>query len=260
MNLTLGQKIVTKLRSLRVVAQSKLDQIDLRPFERVTTPDSFPDLCFYSPTRSLRTEMRHGPDREPETRSWIDTIPHGSILWDVGANVGSFSVYAAKRGLRVVAVEPMPHNVLLLTRNIALNDVADLCEVLPTALTQFDGPATMRFSSLEFGSAGHGFGTHDFFRGGLRQEAILRFRLAGLSMATAISEMKLPPPSHLKVDVDGIDDLVIYGAGQFLNGVQGICCETKLPPGRVEALVDFLSSDGLVVSHQSHRNTFFVRR
>ncbi len=258
--LSMIRKIVTKVRSLKVKVQSQLDAFDLRPFERTTTPDDFPDLIFSSPTRALRVEMRHGPDREPETRSWIDTIPQGSVLWDVGANVGSFSIYAAKRGLRVVAVEPMPHNLLLLTRNIALNAVDDMCEVLPIALSRLDGPAMMSFSSLEFGSAGHGFGTVDFFRGGRRQEAISQFRLAGLSLATAVMAMKLPAPSHLKIDVDGIDDQIVYGAEQFLAGVNGVCCETKLPLGRVEALFDFLSANGLELSHRSHRNAFFVRR
>ena len=35
--------------------------------------------------------------KEPETLEWIDSIPGGSILWDVGANIGLYSIYAAKK-------------------------------------------------------------------------------------------------------------------------------------------------------------------
>ena len=45
--------------------------------------------------------------KEPETLEWIDSLPEGSVLWDVGANVGLYSVYAAKkRRCRVWAFEP----------------------------------------------------------------------------------------------------------------------------------------------------------
>ena len=34
---------------------------------------------------------------EPETLQWIDEMPRGSVLWDIGANVGIYSSYAAKK-------------------------------------------------------------------------------------------------------------------------------------------------------------------
>ena len=34
--------------------------------------------------------------KEPDTLAWIDLIPEGSLIWDIGANVGLYSVYAAK--------------------------------------------------------------------------------------------------------------------------------------------------------------------
>ena len=32
--------------------------------------------------------------KEPETLEWIDGLPEGCVLWDIGANVGLYTVYA----------------------------------------------------------------------------------------------------------------------------------------------------------------------
>ena len=203
MSLSLQERLSIKARSIWTKFGEIRDSRGLRALERTTTPDEFPKLAFYSPTRSLTLEMRRGPNREPETREWIDSIPVGSVLWDVGANVGSFTIYAAKLGLRVVAVEPMPHNLLLLVKNIALNEVGGSCTVLPVAMSSNNGPAPMSLSSLRFGSAGHGFGVFDKFRDGNLKLAELEFGLSGVTVATAISQMGLPAPTHLKIDEIG---------------------------------------------------------
>ena len=45
--------------------------------------------------------------KEPETITWLDRLEEDDVLWDVGACVGSYSIYAAvRRGVRVVAFEP----------------------------------------------------------------------------------------------------------------------------------------------------------
>src|SRR5437660_7162357 len=55
--------------------------------------------------------------KEPETLTWIDAIPQRSVLWDVGANIGLYSCYAAKvRDCRVFAFEPSVFNLELLAR------------------------------------------------------------------------------------------------------------------------------------------------
>ena len=35
--------------------------------------------------------------KEPETLEWIDDFPNYAILWDIGANIGLYSLYAAKK-------------------------------------------------------------------------------------------------------------------------------------------------------------------
>ena len=65
---------------------------------------------------------------EPETIGWLDTLAADDILWDVGANVGMYSIYAARfRRCKVIAFEPESQNFAVLVRNISLNGLQDLC-------------------------------------------------------------------------------------------------------------------------------------
>ena len=49
-------------------------------------------------------------EKEPETIAWIDDMEPGEILFDVGANIGIYTLYAASRGVRVIAIEPVFEN------------------------------------------------------------------------------------------------------------------------------------------------------
>lgn len=206
--------------------------------------------------------MRRFAEVEPETRGWIDAIPAdgSSVLWDVGANVGVFSIYAAMRGIRVVAVEPAPHNLMLLTRNVALNRLETVLTVLPNALADVPQTAMMKLSSLEFGSARHGFGTTEMFRGRTPRDPICEFSLVGTSLDRAVSDLQLPGPTHIKIDVDGIELAILVGAHDALRHVAGLCVELKHNEQMVDAIVGLLGRHGLFLESRSVRNGFFVRR
>jgi FkbM family methyltransferase len=237
------------------------DSRDLRALNRFVRPHNYASLRFASPTRSLKTEMLRGPDREEETRRWIESIPQdgSATLWDIGANVGSFTIFAASLGIPVVAIEPMPHNILLLTKNIVLNNLQDRVVVIPMAVSNRPATATLSMSSLQFGSAGHGFGTDQMFRGRVKEVSPAAFQTVGMSIDTVVEVFCLPSPSHLKVDVDGIDDEVIYGSSSVLMETQSICCEMKLDNPRCELLIHFLESHGFQLQHRTRRNGFFYR-
>ena len=59
--------------------------------------------------------------KEPETIDWIDSFDPHSVFWDFGANVGTYSVYAASKGHFVVCFEPSSREFEILKRNLELN-------------------------------------------------------------------------------------------------------------------------------------------
>jgi len=61
--------------------------------------------------------------KDPETMAWIDSFHQHSVFWDFGANIGAYSIYAAKKGHSVVCFEPSDREYEILKRNIELNHV-----------------------------------------------------------------------------------------------------------------------------------------
>ena len=97
--------------------------------------------------------------KEPGTVSWIEEMSEGEVLLDVGANVGLYSLCAARfRGARVFAFEPESQNFALLNANIHRNGLQDAVLAYSVALsdeTRFD---SLYLSSFEPGGSCHAFG------------------------------------------------------------------------------------------------------
>ena len=72
-------------------------------------------LSFVAPNGLNHFRIDSFSTKEPETLDWIDNIPLGSVLWDIGANIGLYSCYAARsRNCQVIAFEPSVFNLELL--------------------------------------------------------------------------------------------------------------------------------------------------
>jgi len=182
-------------------------------------------FVFSVPNALCRFRAATFATKEPETLEWIDTLPEGAVLWDVGANVGLYSVYAAKnRGCRVFAFEPSVFNLELLARNVRLNGVTDRVCLVPLALSDALGPSEMRMTSTEWGGALSTFG-RDYGWDGKAIRQVFGFRTLGLSMEDAVQRLGLPQPDYIKMDVDGIEHVILKGGGAVLRAVRGVLIE-----------------------------------
>jgi len=74
-------------------------------------------------------------------------ISHNDIVVDVGAHIGIFTLYAARMGKMVIAVEPEPRNYKWLFINTHLNNIKN-AKLLNIALSDFDGEAKLYVSSI----------------------------------------------------------------------------------------------------------------
>jgi hypothetical protein len=115
------------------------------------------EFRFAVPTGLTKWRADTFATKEPGTLSWIDGFSAGDVLWDVGANVGLYSIYAAViRNCSVVAFEPSVFNVECFTRNINLNKVVRQVSLVPVALSDEEGFQEFRMSTLEWGGGAFG--------------------------------------------------------------------------------------------------------
>jgi FkbM family methyltransferase len=61
------------------------------------------------------------PPDHPEMLVWRQVLRPGDLFVDVGANVGSYTIWAGDLGAEVIALEPAEDTFALLAENVALN-------------------------------------------------------------------------------------------------------------------------------------------
>jgi len=195
--------------------------------------------------------------KEPETLQWIDRIPRASVVWDVGANIGLYSCYAAKaRGCRVFAFEPSVFNLEALARNIFLNRLTELITIVPLPLSDELAVSKFRMTSTDWGAAMSTFG-QPYGHDGEPIKKIFEFSTIGLSMVDAVTLLKIPQPDYIKIDVDGIEHLILGGGAPVLSQVKSVLVEIN---DRFAVQADlaarFLREAGFVFKEKKHAEQF----
>jgi FkbM family methyltransferase len=168
------------------------------------TPEA--GLRYWLPNRALRID-------QTLLRNAAETVKPGSVVWDVGANMGLFSFAAA--GLagpagRIFSIEPDTTMTKLLRRSARLNPAAAPIEVIPCAVSDSISLARFKIASRSRTSnALEGFGLNQ--AGGVREvETVLTVTLDWLSEQISL-------PDVLKIDVEGAELAVLRGAARLLK-------------------------------------------
>lgn len=182
-------------------------------------------MMFHAPNSICEYRARSFAYKEPDTLSWLEDMPLNSVLWDIGANIGIYSVYAAiKSRARVFALEPSVFNLEFLSRNIFLNKLQGSVTILPVALSDKITPSLFKMSSLNWGGALSTFG-ESFDQHGNPLHSVFEYMTMGVTMDSLVSLFEIPAPSHIKIDVDGIEHFILRGGSEVLKNVKSVLIE-----------------------------------
>ncbi len=153
--------------------------------------------------------------KEPWTIAWIESMPAGAVLYDIGANVGSYTLVAAALGHTVVAIEPSFANFNRLCENVLLNDLGHKVIPLCVALGKEAGTPLME-QELTPG-----------YSGGAKRLMVWR---------TTLDALRDPTPIYVKIDVDGAETDLLTGAGHTIQPGDNFLVEvTNAQTASVEA-------------------------
>ncbi len=179
------------------------------------------NLKFFVPNEISNWRVKTFFDKEPETLEWIDSFHKDKkiIFWDIGANIGLYSIYAAIRhkNIEIVSFEPSTNNLRILSRNISINNLENIVKINQFALSdKANCHELMNESEFIEGYSMSTFSYNQDFEGNLLQ-AKNKYRLFGTSISNLIEQGILNVPNYIKIDVDGIEHKILSGAKQVLN-------------------------------------------
>ncbi len=193
--------------------------------------------------------------KEPETLDWIDTFEDNEVLWDIGANIGLYSLYAAKKkNCKVYCFEPSVFNLEILARNIYINNFINQIFICPFAVSDKNHISILKLQSKEWSGALSSF-DHDFGFDGKMITESCKYNVFGFKIDDICEKLGLENPDHIKIDVDGIEHIILSGADNLLLKVKSVHIEINDDfIEQANKCSEALLKAGLILSNKEHSN------
>ena len=187
-------------------------------------------IKFYSPSKIASYRVKTFFTKEPETIEWLNN--YGSeekCLYDIGANMGIYSIYYAKKfKSKVYAFEPSFRNLDLLCRNIKLNSLEKFIFLIPNPLSEkFLISDFFQLNSLP-GKAEATFNDEKIKNSIVKsinntnKNYTVNYKTLGLSIDNLIDLNVIEPPNLIKIDVDGNETDILKGCKRTIQNLKKI--------------------------------------
>mgnify|MGYP001177126951 CR=1 FL=1 len=181
-------------------------------------------IKFFTPNSISKWRVDTFFTKEPETLEWIDGFDGKNkiVFWDIGANIGLYSIYAAIKhnNIKVISFEPSTSNLRLLSRNISVNKLEDKVLINQMPLSDKENQyQTMNEPEFSEGHSMNTFGKNLDFEGKTFSPKN-NYKIIGTSINYLIKNNILDFPNYIKIDVDGIEHIILRGARDILSDIR----------------------------------------
>lgn len=177
-------------------------------------------VFFFIPSNFTKYRLVNFFNKEPDTLGWINNFKKKSIFFDIGANNGNYSIYAAVTHSsikEIFAFEPSFLNTRVLSRNISINKLNNKIKIIQLPLSNKTNKILeMSETTFEEGGAFNNFGEK------INSKSIIHsiknnYAILGTNLDYLINSKILPIPNYIKIDVDGIEHLILKGAKKTIE-------------------------------------------
>lgn len=199
-----------------------------QPIRTLSATNSVLDgLTYFCPNSMVLKRVSSWLDVEPDTIEWLNNFAHESLVIDVGANIGLYSIYSALVGAsKVIAVEPDPGNLYVLNSNIWLNR-PNLNNICVYAAAAYSKDGLINYYSNHPLVLGHALNQVEraiSYENVHTEFTNHEINMYALSLDTLIQSLSKDEIAHfqgkalLKLDVDSLELEILKGAKELLAG------------------------------------------
>lgn len=219
-------------------------------------------MSFYTPNEVCLFRANTFSIKEPEMLEWIEEFGGEGAFFDIGANIGIYSIYFAKvKEGNVYSFEPSVFNLRQLAKNISINDLSSQIKIVTNPLSNKTSLNSFIHSDISEGGALNAFGVNYGYDGSTINN-LVEYILLGFSLDEMFSNGILKEvPSMIKIDVDGIEHLILEGAKNLLtnNQVKSIYIEVNENfSEQSEQIYNILNSSGFTL-REKRRSEFLSK-
>jgi FkbM family methyltransferase len=160
--------------------------------------------------------------KETEVRKYIkDVMQAEDVFFDIGANIGVFSVYAAKMHPKstIYSFEPEYSNLNLLKNNILRNKVNEQVNIFSVGISDEAGFSKLHLSSTDAGAAVHTESKNNIVTTDEGYEVVWGEGIMTTTLDEFCQYLQIIP-NCLKIDTDGNELKILKGASSTLKNIR----------------------------------------
>jgi FkbM family methyltransferase len=191
-----------------------------RTFIRALPKRYAPTRLYVSPDSQMKYVLPGERAFDAELLQIVDLwIRPNSVVWDVGANIGVFGFAAASiaRHGKIIAIEPdcWLANLMIQSKMIPENSQLQI-EILCAAISNSVGVETLQIAMR--GRASNSLA----IAGGRTNQGGSRCEFSTVTLTLDWMLEYFAPPTFVKIDVEGAEQLVLEGASRLLSEIRPI--------------------------------------
>lgn len=191
--------------------------------------------------------------KEPETVHWIkEGFRFDEVFLDIGANIGIYTLFAktTHRDLNVISIEPFLPNYLRLNENLKLNKFLNVTPLL-VAFSDKNSITDFYSHDLRTGASGGQIDKNEDESGKSFNIASTQ-KIITMPVDFFVTYFADKFPNHIKIDVDGVEKLILNGMKATLDNPQLRSLLIEINPLKTnkEELISDFKNKGFTADNQ----------